>query len=330
MATLACPASACATTWVGSERLNLSKFRSTPCGGAVRLAALSCADSANVPSGPARRPGEAAESERPPSGPPTPLRRANCRAGLRTKPWALVAINDEDGRTPSAVRAAKTEVAPRLPANGGPPAERLPPPMAAAAKRKRSMPKSTPPYKPNVNCERPFLPFTDEVSSPSFTESWEKHRSFHSCGTSIQHVGDSSSARLNHCSPKRMPDSSKYFAMIEAFATSRSWQITPLRSAMRSKFLVKDSAYLTSGCPGRVTGASSRPRGPRSCSRASTPSVRAGAKTPSSEICISAFRTTNHSRPDHFSGTVSSPTSMQLFMPSTGCWYAPMDNSFKW
>eukprot|EP00443_Scrippsiella_acuminata_P029064 CAMPEP_0115353970 /NCGR_PEP_ID=MMETSP0270-20121206/98332_1 /TAXON_ID=71861 /ORGANISM="Scrippsiella trochoidea, Strain CCMP3099" /LENGTH=63 /DNA_ID=CAMNT_0002776263 /DNA_START=66 /DNA_END=254 /DNA_ORIENTATION=- len=60
----------------------------------------------------------------------------------------------------------------------------------------------------------------------------EKQRSCQSWGTSKQQTGFVSSPRLNQESGKTLPDSSKNLAMMDAFATSRSWETTLLRSAM--------------------------------------------------------------------------------------------------
>mmetsp|Transcript_73438 Transcript_73438/g.195118 ORF Transcript_73438/g.195118 Transcript_73438/m.195118 type:complete len:257 (-) Transcript_73438:613-1383(-) len=99
---------------------------------------------------------------------------------------------------------------------------------------------------------------------------------------------------------------------------------------MRSKLRSKASAYRTSGCSGLVSKASSRPSSPAICSRASTPMFTRGRRAFSSVMCTSAFRTTNHSRAFHSSSWESCTwKSKQLFMPTTGCMYSPMESSFK-
>mmetsp|Transcript_31021 Transcript_31021/g.84084 ORF Transcript_31021/g.84084 Transcript_31021/m.84084 type:complete len:255 (-) Transcript_31021:713-1477(-) len=99
---------------------------------------------------------------------------------------------------------------------------------------------------------------------------------------------------------------------------------------MRSKLCVNISAYLTRGWFGFVVGTSSSPFGPTICSRASTPIFTAGIKTLSPDICTSAFRTTNHSLALHSSPRMSSENSWQLFIPTTGCSYSPMDSSLRY
>mmetsp|Transcript_25799 Transcript_25799/g.74497 ORF Transcript_25799/g.74497 Transcript_25799/m.74497 type:complete len:307 (+) Transcript_25799:1651-2571(+) len=128
-----------------------------------------------------------------------------------------------------------------------------------------------------------------------------------------------------------MPHSRRYFAMIEALATSRNWKTTLFRSAMRSKLCVKSSAYFTRGWSGRVRGASSKPSLPMICSRASTPIFKCGTRTRSPDRNISAFLTTNHSRAAHSASSVSrSEWSSTLFMPTTGWVYSPNESSFRW
>mmetsp|Transcript_27363 Transcript_27363/g.77023 ORF Transcript_27363/g.77023 Transcript_27363/m.77023 type:complete len:209 (-) Transcript_27363:1068-1694(-) len=179
--------------------------------------------------------------------------RANCRAGPTERPVREVAISVEAG-LPKTARPATTEVATRL----------------GAESLKRSMPKSTPPYRPCIFGAESVL------RAPSFKLIFEKQRSFHSWGTSRQHTPplEPSMPTLNQGAPRTVPDSIKYFARMEAFATSRSWETTLLRSAMRSKLWVNTSAYITSGWSGRVMAASSRPSSPTTCSRASTPILR--------------------------------------------------------
>mmetsp|Transcript_45506 Transcript_45506/g.130460 ORF Transcript_45506/g.130460 Transcript_45506/m.130460 type:complete len:366 (-) Transcript_45506:1263-2360(-) len=237
-------------------------------------------------------------------------RRENCRVGAMESPAWVVAISEDAGR-PKAARPATTEVAMRL----------------GAAKRNLSIPKSTPPY---TLCTL-SSPFSAFMMVPSCTRILEHARSFQSWGTSKQQVGFRASPTPNHASSMWMPLSIMNFAMIDALATSRSCETTLFRSAIRSKCCVKAAAYLTRGWLGRVRGASSSPFGPKNCSRASTPIFKQGTITLSSETWISACLTTNHSRALH---SVSKPSvseySKQLFIPTMGCSYSPMDNSFRW
>mmetsp|Transcript_52421 Transcript_52421/g.159327 ORF Transcript_52421/g.159327 Transcript_52421/m.159327 type:complete len:264 (-) Transcript_52421:557-1348(-) len=235
-------------------------------------------------------------------------RRANCRAGPVVSPALRVAISDEAG-LPSTARPAVTDVESRL----------------GVDKRKRLMPKSTPPYSPCMDEHG-----TITWSSSTWTQAFS--RTCHSWGTSMQHAAAEafSSARPNQASPRSAPDSMRYFAMMEAFATSRNWNTTLFLSAMRSKLSVKASAYTTHGWSGREIRASSSPLAVRTCSRASTPIRRCGIRTWSSDAWTSAFRTTNHSRALHSdSGPSSSDSSKALLMPRTGWSYSPKDSSLR-
>mmetsp|Transcript_88053 Transcript_88053/g.233779 ORF Transcript_88053/g.233779 Transcript_88053/m.233779 type:complete len:258 (+) Transcript_88053:1520-2293(+) len=99
---------------------------------------------------------------------------------------------------------------------------------------------------------------------------------------------------------------------------------------MRSKLCSKASAYFTKGWSRLVRSASSRPLAPAICSRASTPMFTRGIKEFSSDKCTSARLTTNHSRAFHSTSfPSSSEKSKQLFMPTTGCTYSPMESSFR-
>mmetsp|Transcript_55837 Transcript_55837/g.141396 ORF Transcript_55837/g.141396 Transcript_55837/m.141396 type:complete len:155 (+) Transcript_55837:1033-1497(+) len=141
-------------TCVGAERLNWSKFKSTPCGatadlkGAAMDMALRGADNRGC-----------AATLMALSG---PAARVNWRVGPTARPAALVANNVDAGR-PRAARPATTEVETRLGAKPRPtaplvamsvdagllsaarPATNEVATRLGAAKRKRSMPKSTPP-----------------------------------------------------------------------------------------------------------------------------------------------------------------------------------------
>mmetsp|Transcript_69949 Transcript_69949/g.197365 ORF Transcript_69949/g.197365 Transcript_69949/m.197365 type:complete len:256 (-) Transcript_69949:78-845(-) len=244
--------------------------------------------------------------------------------GLRS-PAPLWEVNtmDKRGAAPPAGTASCCAASDVL--NFSSPAET---PAALPPTLKLSMPNWTPPYTPRV-CGR--TPFSASRIFPPSTWTWESKRSFQSCGTSMQHASDSAAARWNHDSSRLTPDSSKYFASTVDRATSRSWWMALLLSAIRSKLCVNSLAYLTNGWSGLVSGASSMPSAPMICSRASTPILMWGTKTLSSDIDTSACLTTNHSRADQSLSwhPPSEKRSKQLFMPITGCSYSPMDSSFK-
>mmetsp|Transcript_141765 Transcript_141765/g.453284 ORF Transcript_141765/g.453284 Transcript_141765/m.453284 type:complete len:201 (+) Transcript_141765:1000-1602(+) len=128
-----------------AERLNLSKLRSTPWGTPM----LRPAATRGTPR-PAR---EAAMDIVALRGAES---RANCRAGPTERPVREVAISVEAG-LPKTARPATTEVATRL----------------GAESLKRSMPKSTPPYRPCIFGAESVL------RAPSFKLIFEKQRSFH-------------------------------------------------------------------------------------------------------------------------------------------------------
>mmetsp|Transcript_38177 Transcript_38177/g.106335 ORF Transcript_38177/g.106335 Transcript_38177/m.106335 type:complete len:273 (-) Transcript_38177:576-1394(-) len=124
--------------------------------------------------------------------------------------------------------------------------------------------------------------------------------------------------------------STKNLASTEALASSRRWKIALLRSAIRSKLRSNSSAYLTRGWLGLVSGASSKPLSLNICSRASTPMFTRGTSALSIDKCTSAFLTTNHSLAFHSKlCPYSTKKSKQLFMPTTGCKYSPIESSFR-
>mmetsp|Transcript_115238 Transcript_115238/g.336914 ORF Transcript_115238/g.336914 Transcript_115238/m.336914 type:complete len:217 (+) Transcript_115238:1621-2271(+) len=198
----------------------------------------------------------------------------------------------------------------------------------APATTASSRPNCTPPYTP---CFPLRMPSLASRIRPSSTSTCEEHRSFHSCGISARLPFAEVPTTLNQDSSSAALVSSRNLASTDALANSRKLKMALLRSAMRSKCFVKVSAYFTSGWSGLVMGLSTKPRSPSSCSRACTPMVTRGMSTLSSDRRTSALFTTNHSRAFHaFSLLSSSEKSKQLFIPTTGWSYSPMESSFKW
>mmetsp|Transcript_86857 Transcript_86857/g.274200 ORF Transcript_86857/g.274200 Transcript_86857/m.274200 type:complete len:495 (+) Transcript_86857:1079-2563(+) len=155
--------------------------------------------------------------------------------------------------------------------------------------------------------------------------------SFQSCGISCGPKGRALALQIAGIS-RSISLSTRNLASTVARASSRRWWTTLFLSAIRSKYCVKDAAYLSKGWSCLVTATSSNlPSGPRTCSRASTAMTARGSKAPLLEMQSSALRITNHSRPVHsFPRPSSSNRSMQLLMPRTGWGCSPMETSLRY